>query len=120
MKLDSTTAPPLVTGPLDAILYAVSCQWKRPFSRAEWSHVYVVAHRGSQKKEDAQHDAWTHVYRIVDEGRTGRALVYLEAVLNGDSVVDGLRKAHQLVATFAQTARPARCCLHSGAIDEAA
>jgi hypothetical protein len=120
MQMDSTTVPPLVTGPFDAVRYVDSCQWKRSFSRSEWSHVYVVAHRGSQKKDDTQPDAWIHVYRIVDDSRTRRPLVYLEAVLNGDSVVDGLHKAHQLVATFGQSARPARSCLRSGAIDEAA
>ena len=106
MQRRNTGDLPLITGPLDEVRYIGFYHWKRRFSRSERSHVYVVAHREPKNDKNAYPSAWTHVYRTVDSSRTGRHIVYLEAVLKGDSIVCGLAKAHQLLAIFGEPPGP--------------
>ena len=120
MQRRNTGDLPLITGPLDEVRYVGFCHWKRRFSRPERSHVYVVAHRGLGNEKNDQPSAWTHVYRIVDDSRPGRHVVYLEAVLNGDSIIRGLAKAHHLIATLGELPGFAQSPLPSAAIDNAA
>jgi hypothetical protein len=100
----STGHGSLITGPMDDIHYAGFCRWERCFGKPESSHIYVVAHRGLVTEMNVPLSVWTHVYRVVEDSLTGRPVVYLEAVLTGDSVVRGLAKAYQLVATFGEPA----------------
>ncbi|QRM33253.1 hypothetical protein [Microvirga sp. VF16] len=120
MQGDSMTELPLVTGPFDAVCYVGSCQWKRRFSRSEWSHIYIVAHRGSQNEHGKQNRAWTHVYRIAHDTRTRRPVVYLEAVQQSDCMAQGLAKARQLIESFSEPSSWAQDTLSSIDIDKAA
>lgn len=120
MQTHGASDLPLVMGPLDEVRYAGFCHWKGRFSKPERSYLYVVAHRGPVNVKNAQFTTWIHVYRIADGSRAGRPVVYLEAVLNGSSIVHGFTKAHQLIARFDQPPGLAEHLLPSAGDGEAA
>ncbi|NIX77020.1 hypothetical protein [Microvirga terricola] len=77
---------PLSVRPDDQVLFVANCAWKNRFGRAEPSSLYVVVHR-----EPA--GSWTHIYRVVLDAFPGRAIVYLEAALEGERLHEGRKKA---------------------------
>ncbi|KLK89793.1 hypothetical protein AA309_29330 [Microvirga vignae] len=82
--------------------------------------MYVVTYRRPQQEGDAPDAAWTHVYRVSDDTRTGRPVVYVEAVLKGDCMVRGLARAQQLIEIFGDPSWSAQSPLSSFDAGEAA
>ncbi|MBF9232206.1 hypothetical protein [Microvirga alba] len=88
---------PLIVGSDNQVLFVGNCAWKSRFGRAEPSSLYVVVHRGRPPRPGLSPEPWTHIYRVAQDPSSRRALVYLEATLEGACVDKGRDKALRML-----------------------
>ncbi|MBZ6078495.1 hypothetical protein [Microvirga puerhi] len=87
----------LVLGPHDHAVWVGQGSLKGKSGRHEVSQIYVAIHQSQTSLADDR-ETWTHVYRVVNDGLSLRDVVYLEAVLQGESLRQGLQRAKSLLA----------------------